>query len=248
MPWAPSAGQPARRPSAAHFGTPRLAPAAGLSLSYTVICLKKNYGWKRGVGCSVADPDPQPWLVGIMDQISIKTPNPKYHLYWCLLEFIDWRYSQSCLYFRPLFWTRAPLTFLLVHPPPPHVNTVSTGVHAGAYPEGMHRMHVHPPPPPQPERLVNGCEKRWGSGQQEKNASLPKHNYKWDNNLLTVESRAVDPHCFDADPEADPDPAQNLDADPDPDPGGGGGRSAKNVHPAWQNPRYAPGCMYSYSV
>jgi hypothetical protein len=49
---------------------------------------------------------------------------------------------------------------------------------------------------------------------------------------------AVDPHCFDADP--DPDPAQNLYPDPDPDPGGGGGRSAKNVHPPWQNPRYAP--------
>jgi hypothetical protein len=54
---------------------------------------------------------------------------------------------------------------------------------------------------------------------------LPKHNYKLDNNLLTVEPRAVDPHCFDTDP--DPDPAQNLDAypdpDPDPDPGEGGG-------------------------
>jgi hypothetical protein len=67
--------------------------------------------------------------------------------------------------------------------------------------------------------------------------TVPKHNYKLNNNLLTVEPRAVDPHCFDA----DPDPAQNLDADPDPDPGGGGGRSAKNVHPPWQNPRYAPG-------
>jgi hypothetical protein len=59
--------------------------------------------------------------------------------------------------------------------------------------------------------------------------------------------RAVDPHCFDADPEPEPDPVQNLDAnpdpDPDPDPGGrgGGGRSAKNVHPPWQNPRCAPG-------
>ncbi len=53
---------------------------------------------------------------------------------------------------------------------------------------------------------------------------LSKHNYKLDNNLLTVEPRAVDPHCFHADPEPDPDPAQNLDAkpDPDPDPGGGG--------------------------
>ena len=75
-------------------------------------------------------------------------------------------------------------------------------------------------------------------------------NYKLDNNLLTVEPRAVDPHCFDADPEPDPDPAQNLDADPDPDPdpdpggGGRGGRDAINVHPPWQNPRYAP----AYSV
>jgi hypothetical protein len=56
----------------------------------------------------------------------------------------------------------------------------------------------------------------------------------------------VDPHCFDA----DPDPAQNLAADPDPDqdpdPGGGGGgdRSAKNMHPPWQNPRYAPDPHY----
>jgi hypothetical protein len=55
---------------------------------------------------------------------------------------------------------------------------------------------------------------------------LPKHYYKLDNNILTVEPRAVDPHCFDADPEPDPDPAQNLNADPDPGPdadlGGGG--------------------------
>jgi hypothetical protein len=53
----------------------------------------------------------------------------------------------------------------------------------------------------------------------------------------------VDPHCFDA----DPDPAQKLHADPDPDPGGGGGgRSTKNVHPPWQNPRYAPVSRYSF--
>ncbi len=31
-----------------------------------------------------------------IDQITIKTPNPKCRLYWCLIEFIDWRYSQSC--------------------------------------------------------------------------------------------------------------------------------------------------------
>jgi hypothetical protein len=63
---------------------------------------------------------------------------------------------------------------------------------------------------------------------------LPKHNYKLDNNLLTVEPRTVNPHCFDA----DPDPPQNLDADPDPDPDpgwGGGGRAGQPkmcIHPA----------------
>jgi hypothetical protein len=47
---------------------------------------------------------------------------------------------------------------------------------------------------------------------------------------LTVEPRAVDPNCFDADP--DPDPAQNLAADPDPDPDmGGGGVSQKCASP-----------------
>jgi hypothetical protein len=37
-----------------------------------------------------------------MDQISVRTPNPKCRLYWCFLELIDWRYSQSCWFFRPL--------------------------------------------------------------------------------------------------------------------------------------------------
>ncbi len=62
-------------------------------------------------------------LPRVMDQITIKTPNPKCHLYWCFIEFIDWRNSQSCWYFRPLLWTSTPLTFSLVHlPPPPRVN------------------------------------------------------------------------------------------------------------------------------
>jgi hypothetical protein len=38
-----------------------------------------------------------------MDQITIKTPNPKGRIYWwCLVEFIDRKYCQSCWYFRPL--------------------------------------------------------------------------------------------------------------------------------------------------
>ena len=35
-----------------------------------------------------------------MDEGTIKTQNPKCRLYWCLIEFIDWRFSQSCSYFR----------------------------------------------------------------------------------------------------------------------------------------------------
>ncbi len=53
-------------------------------------------------------------------------------------------------------------------------------------------------------------------GNKKNAVCFPKHNYKLDNNLLTVEPRAVDPHCFDADPKPDPDLAQNLDPDPDP--------------------------------
>ncbi len=55
----------------------------------------------------------------------------------------------------------------------------------------------------------------------------------------------MDPHCFDA--ELDPDPAQNLDADPDPG-GGGGVGQPKNVHPPWQNPRYAPASIDQISI
>jgi hypothetical protein len=35
-------------------------------------------------------------IVVPMDQITIKTPTSKCRLYWCLIDFIDWRYSQSC--------------------------------------------------------------------------------------------------------------------------------------------------------
>jgi hypothetical protein len=84
----------------------------------------------------------------------------------------------------------------------------------------VHPPPVHPPPP-QPERLVMRKDETVGN-KKKMQVCLPKHNYKLDNNLLTVETRAVESYCFDAEPELDPDPAQNLDADPDPDPGGGG--------------------------
>ncbi len=36
-----------------------------------------------------------------------------------IVEYIDWRYSQSCWYFRPALWTIAPLTLFLVSSSPP---------------------------------------------------------------------------------------------------------------------------------
>jgi hypothetical protein len=73
-------------------------------------------------------------------------------------------------------------------------------------------MHEHPPSPPcasppppamcippQPERLVMRKDEAVGN-KKKMQVCLPNHNYKLDNNLLTVEPRAVDPHCFDADP------------------------------------------------
>ena len=69
-----------------------------------------------------------------IDLITIKTPQPKCRLYWCLIEFIDWRYGQSCWNFRPLLCTSAPLTFSLVHLSPlplPSVNSYCTGRGSG---------------------------------------------------------------------------------------------------------------------
>ncbi len=37
----------------------------------------------------------------------------------CLLEFIDWRYSQSCWHFRPSFVNYCPSNLLSGSPPPP---------------------------------------------------------------------------------------------------------------------------------
>ncbi len=55
-----------------------------------------------------------------MDQISIKTPNPKCRLYWCLIEFIDWSSGDTVShvgFFNPSC-EQEPVTFSLVHLPP----------------------------------------------------------------------------------------------------------------------------------
>jgi hypothetical protein len=87
-----------------------------------------------------------------MDQKSVKTPNPKWRLHWCLIEFIDWRYSQSCWYFRPLVWTSAPLTFSLVHISPfpvwistwAYIHTVCNRGEEGGVRGASDRKHLPP--------------------------------------------------------------------------------------------------------
>ncbi len=55
-----------------------------------------------------------------MDQISIKTSNPKCCLYWCLIEFIDWSGDTvSHVGISTTLWSIALLTFSLVSSPPP---------------------------------------------------------------------------------------------------------------------------------
>ncbi len=41
----------------------------------------------------------KPGLMGLQHGLTIKTSNPKCRLYWCLIEFRDWKYSRSCLIF-----------------------------------------------------------------------------------------------------------------------------------------------------
>ncbi len=50
-----------------------------------------------------------------MDKGTKKTQNPKCRLYWCFVEFIDWRYSQLCWYFRHLIWNVALLYLLYTY-------------------------------------------------------------------------------------------------------------------------------------
>ncbi len=52
-----------------------------------------------------------------MDLLTL--PNPKCRLYWCLVEFIDWRYSQACWYFDPAVRTITATYNLLSGSPPP---------------------------------------------------------------------------------------------------------------------------------
>jgi hypothetical protein len=48
-----------------------------------------------------------------------KDTKTKSRLYLCLIEFIDWRYSQSCWYFRRSFVNYCPSNLLAGSPPPP---------------------------------------------------------------------------------------------------------------------------------
>jgi hypothetical protein len=51
--------------------------------------------------------------------INYEDTKTKCRLYWCLIEFIDWRYSQSCWNFRPCFVNYSPSNLLSGSPSNP---------------------------------------------------------------------------------------------------------------------------------
>jgi hypothetical protein len=59
------------------------------------------------------------WYIHSHGLINYKDTKTKCCLYWCLIEFIDWRYGQSCWYFRPCFVNYCPSNLLYGSPPPP---------------------------------------------------------------------------------------------------------------------------------
>jgi hypothetical protein len=82
------------------------------------------WGLSNGFSVQLVD-SPHAWLNTGMDEGTIKAPNPKCRLYWCLKEFIDWRYNQACWYFWPVLWISAPLPSLWPPPPLPHFPKVN---------------------------------------------------------------------------------------------------------------------------
>jgi hypothetical protein len=65
-------------------------------------------------------------ILGSHGLINDKDTKTKCCLYWCLIEFIDWRYSQSCSYFRPSFVNYCPFNLLSGSPLTPLPRTVYT--------------------------------------------------------------------------------------------------------------------------
>ncbi len=109
-----------------------------------------------------------------MDEI---TQNPKCRLHLCLIVFIDWRYSQSCWNFRPLYWflieftdwrysqscwnLSTPLTFSLVHRVGPALHDNASSLCANLWlailARGhLARTHSHKVIPPQ--RRLRMCK------------------------------------------------------------------------------------------
>ncbi len=55
----------------------------------------KDFKYCGSINTKIYEVEEYLFYLTVMDQISIKTPNPKCRLYRCLLEFVDCRYSQS---------------------------------------------------------------------------------------------------------------------------------------------------------
>jgi hypothetical protein len=102
-----------------------LAPGGSISNMYALMIARhklfpqhKKYGMRAIKGQLIMYTSQHVSISGqyIHGLINYKDKKTKCRLYWCLIEFIDWGYSQSCWYFfDPASLTIAPLIFSLVH-------------------------------------------------------------------------------------------------------------------------------------
>ncbi len=79
-----------------------------ISLKVTYCLMKTGGGARSGI-------DRTEWINHGL--INYKDTKSNCRLIWCLIEFIDWRYSQSCWYFRPSFVNNCPSNLLSSSPP-----------------------------------------------------------------------------------------------------------------------------------
>jgi hypothetical protein len=68
--------------------------------------------------------------------INYKDTKTKCRLYWLLTEFIDWRYSRSCWYFRPSFVNYCVSNLLSASPPLHHPPPLP-------FPKSKYRIYRH---------------------------------------------------------------------------------------------------------
>jgi hypothetical protein len=108
--------------------TPTSGYTVFISVSPYTVQKEQEYVWRRrwffAVVCIGSGPRRTMcrnlWVNSLYNgQINYKGTKTECRLYYCLIEFIDWRYSESCWYFLPSFVNYGLSNLLYGSPPPP---------------------------------------------------------------------------------------------------------------------------------